>query len=443
MIDKENPVEELKNNILKVKKTVRELTSLFNHPRTSKDTEEKKIISSQINSLKNSLKETNEGVSQSLKNIYLTKPLVPKEQAVEKKETPAETVSQEIKPVTEPIKRKKLKVKLSGELKTKGIEKETIKRLKKKEEEVIAEKQKKPKWYAKTANKMFSKKSLSLLNKKAFQSLERDLIKGNLQFTPTTYISLVLFTTFLSIFAALLIFLFFLFFNFGAELPIITRATEEIGLRLLKVFWILIVIPLGTFITMYFYPSLEKKAIEYRIEQELPFAAINMAAISGSMIDPSKIFTILISTEEYTALSKEFTKVLNEINVYGYNFVSALRNAAFNSPSKKLSELFSGLATTINSGGDLPSFFDERAKTLLFEHRLAKEKYTKSAETFMDIYISVVIAAPMILMLLLMMMKISGLGISFSTSTITLIMVLGVSVINIVFITFLHMKKTD
>ena len=77
------------------------------------------------------------------------------------------------------------------------------------------------------------------------------------------------------------------------------------------------------------------------------------------------------------------------------------------------------IKTFITSGGDLPDFFDKRAQSLLFEHRLEREEYTKSAETFMDIYISVVIAAPMILMLLLMMMKISGLGISLSSGMIT------------------------
>jgi len=61
----------------------------------------------------------------------------------------------------------------------------------------------------------------------------------------------------------------------------------------------------------------------------------------------------------------------------------------------------------------------------------------------MDIYISVVIAAPMIFMLLLMMMKISGLGVSLSTSMITLIMVLGVSVVNVGFLTFLHLKQSN
>ena len=72
---------------------------------------------------------------------------------------------------------------------------------------------------------------------------------------------------------------------------------------------------------------------------------------------------------------------------------------------------------------------------------MEREKYTKTAETFMDIYISLVIAAPMILMLLLMMMKVSGLGISISSSAITLLMIFGVTMINIVFLVFLQLKQ--
>ena len=192
---------------------------------------------------------------------------------------------------------------------------------------------------------------------------------------------------------------------------------------------------------MYIYPSLERKSSEHKIDQELPFAAIHMAAISGSMIEPSRIFKILITTEEYGAIRKEFTKLINEINVYGYDLVSALRNSAYNSASKKLGELFNGVATTISSGGNLPNFFEKRAQSLLFDYRLEREKYTRTAETFMDIYITVVIAAPMIFMLLLMMIKISGLGIGISGQMITLLMILGVVGINILFLTFLHLKQ--
>ncbi len=59
----------------------------------------------------------------------------------------------------------------------------------------------------------------------------------------------------------------------------------------------------------------------------------------------------------------------------------------------------------------------------------------------MDIYISIVIAAPMVLMLLLMMIKISGLGLSLGTTAITLMIIFGVSIINIIFLSFLHMRK--
>jgi flagellar protein FlaJ len=186
---------------------------------------------------------------------------------------------------------------------------------------------------------------------------------------------------------------------------------------------------------------MEKKSMETKINQELPFATIHMASISESLVEPSNIFRIIISTGEYPNMEREFVKLLNEINVFGYDLVTALRNSAFNSPSRKLSELFDGLATTITSGGNLSDFFDKRAQTLLFDYKLDKEQQTKSAETFMDIYISVVIAAPMILMLLLIMMRVSGLGIALSTGMISLIMVLGVSVVNIIFLAFLQLKQ--
>ena len=429
-----NAFEKLKQDISDVRKVTGEMSSLLGNIENARDKKEQKMILSQIESLKSSLQKSNNSMAETLKGIYLAKPLAVPELKVQRTgKTPSDEKEKEYSTEDEE----------DEEVSEKELEKATIKRAKQKEEKKTEKKTKKPRKFAKFANRLFYRRALSLADRKGFQTLERDLVKANLQFTLTTYISIILLTTIISICASLLIFLFFLFFNIGSTLPIITRATEDIGLRLLKTFWIPIILPLATFIIMYSYPSMERKSVGHKIDQELPFATINMAAISGSMIDPSKIFSIILTTKEYPYLRKEFTKLINEINIHGYNFVSALRREAFNSASKKLSELYGGLATTINSGGDLPEFFDERAKSLLFEHKLEREKYTKTAETFMDIYISIVIAAPMILMLLLMMMKISRLGVSLSTSTITIMMVLGVTLINIFFIAFLHMKKTD
>ena len=421
----------LKQTLLKEKKIITEIVSVSKNPE-KKNIQEKEIIFSQSKSLVGLLRKTNKEIPVILQKVFLIKPLhsnLPNQ--IIKREVEQPKLKQKIPLISRLIKKSELS----------NLEKKTLKRLKEGEEKIKKKKLKKPSTYVKIANKIFFDFSSSLSKKKFFETLNRDLKKTNLQFIPVAYISTILFTTLLSIILGIGIFLLFLFFNFGAVLPIMTRVTENIVTRFLKVFWILFALPIATFLFMYFYPSMEKKSIANKIDQELPFATINMSAIAGSMIDPSKIFSIIISTKEYPSLEKQLIKLMNEINIYGYDLVSALRSTSDNSPSKKLSELFTGLATTITSGGDLREFFEKRSQTLLFEYRIEREKYTKSAETFMDIYISVVIAAPMILMLLVIIMKISGLGISLSTSIITLIMILGVSLINIIFLTFLHLKQ--
>ena len=99
-----------------------------------------------------------------------------------------------------------------------------------------------------------------------------------------------------------------MFFETSTTWPIIQLYSGEYLARFTHIFWVMILFPLATLTFMYFYPSLEKRNAESKIDQELPFATINMAAISGSLIDPTKIFSIIISTKEYPALEKEFRK---------------------------------------------------------------------------------------------------------------------------------------
>ncbi len=423
----EESVQRVKELVFKERKMVYEFTSLISYLNDA-DNQEKKMFNRQIEKLKDSLRKTNDELLNALEETAVQKPLR------EVKET------KEIARDLETEKKERIKPEKSRE-KISELDREILKRLKRKKEKVIIKKEKKPSRYIKFANTLFGDRVKALIKQKKLATLERDLIKSNLEYTPITYISVLILTTIISAIISFMVFGFFLFFNISPEFPIVTRTTEEFFDRLMKVFWIVFLVPLGTFLFMYLYPSLEKKSLENKINHELPFATIHMAAISGSMIEPIKVFSIISTTKEYPNLEREFNKLLNEINIYGYDIVTALKNLAINSPSSKLAELFNGLATTITSGGDLFDFFEKRSQSLLFEYRLDKEKRTKTAETFMDIYISVVIAAPMILMLLLMMMKISGFGVSLSTSTITFLVVGGVSLINTFFLIFLQLKQ--
>ena len=431
----EENIRNLKDNIGKGKGSVQELRLLMDQYKKAETAGERKMISSQINLLKSSLKKSNEHVTKNVVQTSIAKPL------------PSSTIQ---KPVKEIINsdidirsgEKDIKPQSKKDLRLlKILERATIKRLKKKKKKKVKKKEAAPSSYVSFANKIFASTTNELAKKKNFKSLERSIVRAKLPFIPASYLSVIFFTTVISFIVGIFLFAFFLFFNFGVALPIITRATGDFFPRFIKVLLIPILLPVVTFLLIYFYPSMEEKSAENKINSELPFATIHMSSIAGSMIDPSNIFKIIISTKEYPFLEKEFTKLMNEINVYGYDLVTALKNIAYNSPSRNLSELFTGLATTISSGGNLQDFFDKRAETLLFDYKIQREKYAKSAETMMDVYISVVIAAPMIFMLLMMMMSISGLGLAVGTSTITIMTILGVVVINIVFLTFLHLKQ--
>jgi len=441
----------LKKSISKEKRIIKEIEYLSDSLGERKFKEEIDMIRSQLELLKHSLKKINEEMLSLLKEVSIKesgKKLVSKE--FEERSSPNESGYDRIpKEVisNEKVKEKKKDISFLDLFKqTKKysqMEKDTLKRFGNKKEKKIEKKERKPSKYVNLSTRIFADFSRDFIKRGYFKKIRKDLIRANLYLVDASYISTIFLTVAISIIAGIFIFLFLLFFEIGGELPIITLFKGSFIMRTLKLFWIIPALPITVFIFMYYYPSLERMSLKDKIESELPFATIHMSAVSSSMVDPSRIFDIIVATKEYPNLEKEFRKLLNEINVYGYDLVSALRSVSYNTPSLKLKELFNGLVVTINSGGDLQEFFDKRSESLLFEYKIEREKYTKTAETFMDIYISVVIAAPMILMLLVVMMKISGLGISLSTNMITLIMVLSISMVNIFFLTFLHLKQSS
>jgi hypothetical protein len=80
----------------------------------------------------------------------------------------------------------------------------------------------------------------------------------------------------------------------------------------------------------------------------------------------------------------------------------------------------------------------------LFDYKLEREKYTKASETFMDIYISIAIAAPMILLMLFVIMGSTGLLTSFiglGTDILSMLIIMAIVFLNIGFIVFLKLKQ--
>lgn len=280
--------------------------------------------------------------------------------------------------------------------------------------------------YVEFSNRFFKKMADSISDSDLFKFVKDDLRRITSPFIINTYISMMLMTTILSIILGVI---------FGVVLILLSMPViYAVGL--------MIFLPVFVFVTFLLYPSSTRSNLEKNINRELPFLTIYLAAIATSGIEPSKIFTILTSTKDYPYSQREIKKLINYVNFYGYDLVGALKVVSRGCPSERLAMLFDGLSTTITSGGELATFLNKHSETLLFDYRLEREKYTRISETYMDIYISVIIAAPMILMMVFILMSLTNFATSLLNPSILSLLVIGViSFLNAAFILFLNIKQ--
>ncbi len=262
-------------------------------------------------------------------------------------------------------------------------------------------------------------------NLENLSGLKEDLIGANMPTLVQNYFSKVLFFTLLSALIGIV----------ASALIIVFSKNILIGILTC------LFIPATVFILLYSYPSLKRSSSEKQIGEELPFATIYMAAIASSDLEPTKMFRLIANSKEYPAVGMEMRKVVNQLELYGYNLATALTNVAKNMKNEKLAELFSGISINITSGGSLKNYLEKKAENLLVDYKLDRQRYNSVAETFMDVYISLLITAPLILMIIFVVMSMTGFNIGIGIGTLNLLIILLVSILNIIFLSILQIKQ--
>ena len=256
--------------------------------------------------------------------------------------------------------------------------------------------------------------------------LVKDLTLANIRILSKSYISMMLFFT-------------------AMAFPIITAIAF---IALLKI-WLALLIGIGSAVLTFFiflkYPSYEKVTRAKLIKQELVFAMIHMSAVASSGATPIKIFKLLSDSKEYKHLQPEFERILNYINVFGYNLTTSLKAVAASTASPGFRELLYGLASTIETGGGMKEYLNSKADDALINYRLDQQKYLEVISTYSEIYTGILIAAPLLFIVTLAILerKSPELG-GISISKIALLSVfLVIPLLNILFILLLEMSKTE
>ena len=296
--------------------------------------------------------------------------------------------------------------------------KKNIKKIKKLEEEKYNP-------LKKFAIKMFGKTSDRFSNN--FVSLKETLITANARILFRTYLSIAFLFSFIT-------------FAFTFLLTLITSIFLQLDI-LFAIFGLMVVpsfFALLTFFLIFVYPFTVTQSRKRDIEANLPFALTHMSAISESGAPPLAIFKILSQFNEYGEISKEAREITRDVEVFGMDEISALKQNIERSPSPDFRDVMEGIITTIQSGGSLKSYLMEESGKAMFEYAVKREKYNEVLATYADIYTALLVAAPMIFIVLLAALNIMG-GTLFGL-TVQELMVFGtvaLAGLNMLFLAFL------
>jgi flagellar protein FlaJ len=166
-----------------------------------------------------------------------------------------------------------------------------------------------------------------------------------------------------------------------------------------------------------------------------------MAAIASSGIPPEFMFELLTGFEEYGEISEQSKIIMRNIKTFGMSSVDALKDVSKRMPSKDFKELMLGIASTIETGGNLTSYLKEMSDKALFEYKIKREQYLKTLSTYADIYTGVLVAAPLMMISMLATMSIIGgtvVGLTISELVFLITWVI-LPVMNMLFLAVLHL----
>lgn len=193
----------------------------------------------------------------------------------------------------------------------------------------------------------------------------------------------------------------------------------------------------------YLYPFYLISAKRKSIETNLPFAVNHMGALAASGVPPHTMFKLLTDATEYGEIANEARRIVRNIEIFGMDVTTAIRQVAARTPSAQFRQFLSGIVATITTGGDLRTHMQVAASEAMSDYRLKRERYMASLSTYADFYVGVLIAAPLFFISVLSLLAIIGgelIGLP-----INVLLSLGIYIVlpllNIAFLIFVHMTQ--
>jgi len=157
-----------------------------------------------------------------------------------------------------------------------------------------------------------------------------------------------------------------------------------------------------------YYPYHIAKTRGESIRIRLMYTLSYMTAIAAAGMIPEKMFEKVAEIDPSKDIRREALRILRDIKMLGYDTLTVLRNRATSAPSPVLQEFYSGLRNVIITGGDLREYLSFYLRKLFRERSEELSRLTSALATISEIYITLLVAGPIITIITLSIMDIIG-----------------------------------
>ena len=124
---------------------------------------------------------------------------------------------------------------------------------------------------------------------------------------------------------------------------------------------------------------------------------------------PYTIFKKLAETEEFFGeVSQEAKLVVKDVELLGFDFISALRNLASVTPSTHMRTFIQGAVTNALSGSEMGAYFVSKGREAMEGNRKRFTEFIAALGLISEVYIIGLVAAPLLVIVMFAAMMMLG-----------------------------------
>jgi flagellar protein FlaJ len=165
-----------------------------------------------------------------------------------------------------------------------------------------------------------------------------------------------------------------------------------------------------TVIVFYAYPIYRADNLKRTLEDGLPFTAGYMAILAGAGVPPDQIFRSLAQVDASLAVSSEARTIVRDVELFGFDIISALEAASDRTPSEMFKEFLEGFIATAHSGGGLVKYLGDRSREYMELKRIALRRFSDILGVLSEFYVTIIVAGSLIFVVMLSVMAMLGGG---------------------------------